>query len=319
MNPQTARRLVHVKAVYVQGVRQSEAGGEIDGGLAVVAFDNALEMMMYTCLESWQTRLKGRKSFEDLVDLLSGELEKEGKKASKTINPIEIKDLHKARNAVQHQGHLPSRGDVERYLMVTETVLGNICREVFSMSLADISLGQLIKNQSVQTEYLKADAAFAKGKFLDCMISCACAFDSAMRREQSSLYGSAILADRFLVKGEAGEKLLQYIEKLDQEVEVLKLRLDYKAYQKFREILASEVGVAQPFSTIDDFRKMESELHARISSSAMSKEEELRPRARFCLDFTVDSILRWETLERKTWFDLLGEFFDKLGTNPQPK
>lgn len=283
-----------------------------------MAFDNSIEMLMYTCLEYLLVKIRARKHFEDLVDLVSRALDKEKEQAAKEVlSPIEIKNLHRARNAVQHEGNLPSRGDVERYRLVTEAVLRNVCTQIFSIEFSDVSLAQLVKNQAVKTEYLKADEAFSAGTYMDSIIFCTCAFDAAMRLEQGRLYGRFLLHPT--AETEEGKRLLEYVDELNEEIEVLKLRLDYKAYQKFREILVFQVGISQPFTSIEDFGVMESELRSRISSSFASLQEtDFRPAARFCLDFTVDSTLRWEALERRTWYELFGEILKRF-TATRPK
>jgi hypothetical protein len=305
LDPQTSRRLVHVKAVYNQGLRLAESGGEIEGGLAVVAFDNSLEMVMYTCLEYLGAKIPDRALYADLVSLALETLKEKGKDSADILNPSAMKSLHRARNSVQHWGNLPSRNDVERFRSTTETILQSMCKEVFSIDLGEVSLAQLIKNPAVKKEYLKADNAYSAGRYLDSMIFCACAFEYAVRLEQGRLFGSWISIARPRINSTEGNKLLEYVDKLEEEIEILKLRLDYKAYQVFRESLYYNVGVSQPLESISGLDKMETELRRKIGSSIDPSRTDLRQKARFCLDFVVDAILRWESVERASWFDLL--------------
>ncbi len=307
LNPQTKRRLVHVKAVYSQGLRLSESGGEIEGGLAIVAFDNSLEMMMYTCLEYTQSKVKERVDFDVLLDRTSEALRNKGKDPGRILRPVEVKNLRKARNAVQHEGNMPSRGDVERFASTTEAVLRATCSEVFSVDFGEVSLAQLIRDSGVRGEFLKADAAYGEGRYPDSLVYCGCAFDSAMFMEEGRLFGSSMLSSRPKVKGEESEKILGYADKLAEEIEVLKLGLDYKAYQKFRESFGFKVGVWEPLGTPGVFQELEEELRKRTGGLYDLADQSLGTRARFCLDFAIESALRWEAIERRSWYELFGD------------
>lgn len=307
LDSQTKRRLVHVKAVYSQGLRLSKAGGEIEGGLAVVAFDNSLEMMMYTCLEYNQSKVKERIDLEGLLDLASKALTNLGKDTRGILRPVEVRNLRKARNAVQHEGNMPSRGDVERFASTTVSVLRRVCSEVFAVDFDEVSLAQLIRESGVRDEFLKADAAYSEGKYPESLVRCGCAFYSAMLMEEGRLFGSSMTAVRPTVKGEESQKLLNYANKLAEEIEVLKLGLDYKAYQKFRQSFGFKLGVWEVLGAPDDFPALEKELWERTKGLYDSADPSLRTTTRFCLDFAVDSILRWEAVERKAWFEVIGD------------
>jgi hypothetical protein len=112
--------------------------------------------------------------------------------------------------------------------------------------------------------------------------------------------------------------LLEYVDKLEDEIEILKLRLDYKAYQVFRESLNYNVGVSQPFESIIGFDELETELRTKIGSSIDPSRTDLRQKARFCLDFVADAILRWESVERASWFDLLIQMSQNSLKPPAP-
>lgn len=310
LDSQTKRRLVHVKAVYSQGLGLSKAGGEIEGGLAVVAFDNSLEMMMYTCLEYSQSKVKERMDLEGLLDLTSKALTNLGKDACRTLRPVEVRNLHKARNAVQHEGNMPSRGDVERFASTTVSVLRAVCSKVFAVDFDEVSLAQLIRDPGAKSEFLKADAAYSEGRYPDSLVCCGCAFYSAMLMEEGRLFGSSMTAARPTVKGEENQKLLDYANKLAEEIEVLKLGLDYKAYQKFRQSFGFKLGVWEALGIPGDFPALEKELREKTKGLYDSADPSLRTTARFCLDFAVDSVLRWEAVERKAWFEVISDIFE---------
>ena len=94
--------------------------------------------------------------------------------------------------------------------------------------------------------------------------------------------------------------------KLVEELEILKLRLDYKKYQKYREIFSFKL---EPFFRLssNEINEIESEIKKKINEAIIAwkskDKEELRKNVVFCSNFVIENILKWEAIPRKGWLN----------------
>jgi hypothetical protein len=304
----TLRRLVYIRRLYLLALQHIESGTWADLGLAILSFDNAIEALLQTILEYNNVRRGEKISFPKLLEVTTSAISKMGLHAEDILDQVAILGLHTARNGVQHHGHIPHPDDVQRFRTITEGVLEKVLGKVFGTSLSEVSLATLIKNDIVREFYVNSETAFYSGDYRSALINVVAAFETAKNLEQLSIYGSGISLFRGMkISGEEPQKLLEYIEKLDEEVEILKLRLDYKKYQKYRELFPN----LEPFTSVLesknrsslelvlDSNKILSNIEGLIGSASIFKHEEtLKEHAKFCLDFAIENILKWESLPR---------------------
>ena len=207
----------------------------------------------------------------------------------------EIKNLHLARNSIQHHGIIPTFDEVRRYRILTQIFLEDVMSQLFDVSLAELSLGTLIKNEAVRALYLKADNAFSEAKYRDSLIFCIAAFETAKTQEQLALHGSGIVFRRLLSAGQVPEMVEKLLDTMTEELEILKLRLDYKEYQKYRDI-SSEL---KPFLRLSGEKALAKVEEIICEDVDKFDSQTLKDCARFCLDFSIENILRWESITRK--------------------
>lgn len=302
-NPHIIRRLVYVKSLYLQGFDHYNSDTELDRAIALLHYDNSIEMLMNATIEYLGGQMKGE-SFDNLLTAFKNSVEKIISNPSKLIHEPEIRNMRKARNVVQHYGIIPSSSDLNRYTTLTEKVLSDVIAEVFKISITDVSLSMLIKDEVTKTLYSKAEMAYFSKNYKEALIYCASAFELAKNKEQGRIFGSSLLAYR-------DEKKIRNIDKLlIDEIEVLKLRLDYKKYQNYRQIFSLCI---EPFTQLKNFLSSDVEQITQetsvITKKAIESWQNLKPdemieNVRFCLDFTLEAILRWEAVPRKAWWEL---------------
>jgi len=91
---------------------------------------------------------------------------------------------------------------------------------------------------------------------------------------------------------------------------ILKLRLDYKKYQKYRSIVAS---VFEPSSRTENWLSTEPEqIFGEVREKLLKEKAESHASGetvRFCLGFALESILRWESVQRETWYESIFRTF----------
>lgn len=216
-NPQILRRLIYIKSLYLQGFEHYNSETELDGAIALLLYDNSVEMLMNATIEYLGGQVKGD-NFENLLTAFKENILKINSIPSEHIHELEIKNIRKARNGVQHHGIIPSSSELDRFTMLIEKVLSNIIAEVFKISLSDVSLSTLIKDKVVKELYSKAEMAYSLKNYKEALIYSASAFEVAKNKEQGRIFGSGLSANR--ENASKMEKLLM------EEIEILKLRID---------------------------------------------------------------------------------------------
>lgn len=227
------RRLVYAKRLYMHGIGHMDRETQIDMAMAVLNFDNSVEMLLSTSLT-----YNGKEvpfHFDNLLEKFYGILEEK----ETGISTGEIKSLHSARNKVQHEGIVPSMGNVKEYRNITEKVLEKGFSKIFGIDFFDVSLGLLIENEMVKELYRRGEQKYYEGNFRESIVYLVSAFEKAKTKEQAKLHGSGL---DLALMGKLGDKTLEkVIRTIAEELEVLKLRLDYKKFQKYRELFPTEI------------------------------------------------------------------------------
>lgn len=311
MTEHFTRRLVYVKVLLVHGIEHSEMNTPVDTALALLHFDNAIEMLMRIILEFYHAPdLQKERTFHDLVNNVKRLI---GNK-NPEINPDEllkireIKNLHLVRNNIQHLGTIPAAEEVDRFRSLAENIISSVTSNLFKVQFSELSMGALVKDRRVRELYTRADEVFSSGDYAEAIIFCVAAFETARNMEQGRIYGSDFTFYRWAAQASAGassamKEVFEYIDKLAEEVEVMKLRLDYKKYQKYREIstkLQPFLKIASKSTSIKDILSKTRKILRDVNKVQQSV---LKAYARFCLSFAIESILRWESVPRRAWYE----------------
>jgi hypothetical protein len=235
---------------------------------------------------------------------------KENKIDYSIIPDLSLKNLHRARNEAQHHGIVPCYADVQRYAGLTIDVLSNLSRSILNKDFNEISLAELIQDPLVRVLYKKGEDAYWDGDYVNALVYTASAFEKAKQIEQNKLWGSGLILTAAL-----GNNLNNdFSSVLIEELEILKLRLDYKRYQKYREIF---LFTLKPFLEIDSnseallIDQIRQKLDTTIKIWKQSNDS-LKDQAIYCLSFTLDSIFLWESVDRTGWSEVISSAFNSF-------
>jgi hypothetical protein len=298
LSPETIRHLSFAKSLYIHALQHSSSEGVLDRAIALMNFDGSVETFLYALVDYLGAEISERAKYKELLDAVRQKL------ANPTvIQEVSLGNMHIARNDVQHHGIVASFNDVQRYKELTYQTLTKLSKEVLRKDFEEISLSDLIQNSLVKSFYKKAENAYFSGNYKDALFYTACAFEKAKRTEQNKLWGSLLSLHR------ASSPLTddKFINGIFEELEVLKLRLDYKQYQKYRGVYYLDL---EPFSNIasdtedgvvkEVKTKLKMALDAWEKSSNSLKEESI-----YCLSFALNNILMWEQVERADWSEII--------------
>ena len=232
-------RLVNTKATYEVAISLLTNPAPIDGGIALVLIDNALEALLklFADKKSKYPKEKKRIYLMDLVDLLSPDVEfLERQKLS-------LLRLHNARNAFQHDGIIPNLDSVlHEYIPLAEDTLGVVSKEL-GLLWQEVSLSLLIRDEKTKGLFEKAEKAFEKKDYLTATAYSVYTFEHVKDESRNRISGSGIAFNRFLVAFGATDKtVITYLTKLDEEIETFKLGLDYVDLRNYLD-MARFVGI----------------------------------------------------------------------------
>ena len=295
----TIKHASYAKGLYFHALQHINSNSILDRAICVINLDGAVETFLYAVANHIGAQVSERATFNELLD----PVKKEWKALSlddALLQQISLNKLRRARNDAEHHGMIPCTDDLERYKCVAYEVLSVLSKEILQKRFEEISLSALIKDDIVKALYKHAEERYYLADYVTALLSSASAFEKAKNIEQGQLFGSGILIKYLLSPKDKKDNL----EVIMNELEVLKLRLDYKKYQKYREIFSF---TPEPFTTLggtnarEIFEDMKTRIASTLSSWASEAPTTLKEEATFCLGFSLESILIWETVTREGW------------------
>lgn len=300
INPDTMRHLSYAKSLYFHALQHSNSESVLDRAISVVNFDGAIETFLYALMDYIGAEVSEKANYNELLNAVKLKF-REMNLDLALLQEVSVKNLHRARNGTQHHGIIPCIDNIERYKTITYQVLSNLSEYVLKKKFEEICLSELIQANEVKTLYKRAEEAYFSANYEAALVNVAGAFERAKNLEQGKLWGSGMLSAIILHKEDENYRLLTLISK---ELEILKLRLDYKKYQKYRQTFSFAL---EPFTNISSkttdniIGEIRTLAANAISTWHNTNPEELKNTTTFCLGFVIDSILQWETVPREGW------------------
>jgi hypothetical protein len=298
LSPDTIRHLSFAKSLYLHALEHCNSDSILDRAIAIMNFDGSVETLLYALVDYLGAEVKDRPKYNELLCAVRGKLANPS-----VIQEVSLCNMHIARNDVQHHGMVASLNDVQKYKELTYQTLTNLSKEALKKDFEEISLSDLIQNSLVKSLYKKAENGYFSGNYKDALFYTACAFEKAKRTEQNKLWGSLLS----LHHANSPLNKDKFVNGIYEELEILKLRLDYKQYQKYRCIYYLDL---EPFSNIvsdtDDGVVKEVETKLKTALDAWEKSREgLKKESIYCLSFALNNILMWEQVDREDWSEVV--------------
>lgn len=314
-------RLIYTKRLFSIGMEHESLGTEMDRLVAVLHYDASIEHLLNIILSFFETTSKKEKIeiYSILWDIVNAELERNKDEIGKfkLPNRRDVEQLHNVRNQAQHFGIIPDAKLVQRFRETTENFMKNVISNIFKIDYLEINSALLIQNEQIKQIIEQSEKSFTTHEFGKSMKLSSIAFEMAKLDEQQRIFGSGSLIFKGILKGspnfkeqmeDLGEKkilenLIDFISEFSililDEIEILKLRLDYKKYMHFKRI-SPQVNFPQ-----DD-----------TSKKPEIKEERTKcynyDDALFCLNFVINSIIKWESFKSPTYVEYYSGFYTQL-------
>ncbi len=164
-------QLILTKYLFDQGVSTLDNDNAMACGLAISLFQDSVELLCWTIAKEVDAPVKGKDSFEQIWDSV--------KSASKNKGAIELPlkakmiEMNKARVLFKRYGNLPNPLDATKFMGFTEEFLQQAIEQFYNLQFDDISLADLVKNNSVRDKIKLAEKHFSDEKYSDCIRECA--------------------------------------------------------------------------------------------------------------------------------------------------
>jgi len=175
-------------------------------------------------------------SFGDLVNEVNTTLQS----LSLSVDTSMLNQMHKARNNVQHNGILLSTEQVSGYFASIQKLFFELSDRCFGIKWNDVSLALLIQDNEASADYREVERLINEKNFKQATKRLILLFERSIQLRQADQYGSNITQARSSAEKSSKKDqraLYDYTYKIEQELEVKKLDLDYKRWRDYRFIL----------------------------------------------------------------------------------
>lgn len=234
-------RLANVKGIYDHALRLLENPTPLDGAIALVLLDNAIEAAFKIALDKNGPNVKEDPKFPELLAcVLNIKSLAELKKCK-----LSLLTLHRARNGFQHHGLIPDLDTIlSEYRPLTEQTLNEVSRREFDHEWKNVSLSLLIRDETVKTLYRKAEESFKGEDFVTAVAYLIYAFEVTKTIAKLKIFGAGLSYHRLKIKGMSGKDKVfaDYLTTLDAEIEAFKLGLNYMDLRNYLDV-AQNVGI----------------------------------------------------------------------------
>lgn len=281
-------RLLGAKYIFRQGVEFSEKGRPYSAGMAVLAFQDATEMVLRVVAEHLHAPIKENIAFNQLLDAIDGL----GK--GKLSHRSSLNQLNRARVNFKHFGLEPKPEDIKKFRGDLEGFFPNALSLFLGVEFHELSLVQLLRHRRSANWLHKAEQALVSDMLEEAARCSAVAFQLARRRfkphhERLDLERSVrpplgeVTSERSYppTMTVLARKVEATVEGIREQLDILSDGTSLSDYTKFRR-LTPEVRLS-PVGTMWDNHGRRSEMAPLEAESAL-----------FCVTFAIDAILRMQ-------------------------
>ncbi len=276
-------RLVLAKKLYLSGCSHTSGKDSVSLMLALNLFDNAVEMVLKCIATKFEIITSSRQDpgFKDLWSKIEGH--------NKTL-PLkdQMHALRDARNAVQHQGDIPSLETVLKYKAYTEDFLKNVSNNIFGIPFEELFLSVLIENETLKKHLLEAEKAHQSVDHMLCIELCDRAVMSAIF-DQADIFRTAGALTHYWGASEEFKKIIS-----DDYAERYKENDFYEVVKDLRGAILQIAQASTSMQFLGEYRADFLRYRRVVESLAHLSNDELKSAAEFSLNFATNLILKWQ-------------------------
>ena len=282
-------RLVCAKLLFENGADTFSRGAPFAPGIAILAFQDSVEMMLRAVAEHIHAQIKDNAAFNQLLD----EIDAVGV-ALLTHRTVLIQ-LNRARVNFKHLGLAPRDEDVRKFRADVEGFFQATASNFFSLDAKHISTSFLVRHRRTRNWIERAEQANAEESFQDSVCASAVALAVFLKSDgQSDDYRSGVLGLRvdsssrevLSLAKEVSEEVGEAIKNLHRQLDLVSHGISLDDHRKFRHIAPI--------------------VHLMVSGNfQMNLDRSIGPtqeEASFCLSFVRDAVLKLQQAFRVNKF-----------------
>jgi len=170
-------QLLLIKQLYDDACGLTSRGDTLSLAKAIILLDLSVEQMLNSIIMDFVSakspKLKpGRKDqgWGELWGLADEAMQQRGH--APLINYTQLLTLHEVRNLAQHNGSIPTRSEIERYIEPAEEMLCGAFASAYGQDFRSFRLWDLVPNESLRRLLKESEIAFEKGHPDICIAGC---------------------------------------------------------------------------------------------------------------------------------------------------
>lgn len=170
------KRLLYAKYLLSRARRAHAERGDLNIALSLLLMHDAAEMLMLAVADHLQVPMPKRWDFMDFWT----EIKKDHPEPPQRLA---MEQMNKMRVALKHNGTLPHGQTVRDFLPRLEVFFEEVVKGYLDgTDFAELSLADLIENDSVRKLLREAELAFARGEKQEAFVKLKLGFDTLMRK-----------------------------------------------------------------------------------------------------------------------------------------
>lgn len=283
-------RLVCAKYIFESGVETLERSAPYASGLAVLAFQDAVELVLRAIAEHVHAQLKENSPFNQILD----EIEK--CHPGKLTHRSALNQLNKARVNFKHLGLAPRDEDTRKFRRDLEGFFPNVVKTFLDLDFSNLSLSSIIIHCRTRNWVKRAEACLIAGEYEACIGGCAVAvevFQKNLQRGDEDIYGRRLHLRTHVQSLELARAVSEVVEDVQEQLDAIHHQLSlvgsgisYNDYKQFDDLTPGVMltGDGRPHLT------------SRRSAAATYEK------ALFCTGFARNLILKLQSQYRRNRF-----------------
>lgn len=309
------RRLAFGKSLQYLSTELLAHSNRVTDAESLVVADASTDVILRGILDRKGIRLNERVTFDRLLDELG------------TIAPemglASLDRLHSARNMVQHKFLVPAGEEVRELVQTANAKVSMLVATLLSVDLAKISVSALFLDDTARATFTSAESAYRANDMDNAITWLVACFQECKYREQDRLHGSGITLKRLTAEySDAPPEVVVYIKAVQDELEILKLRIDYKAFRRFadlnKDLITAEYAIGRkwPADAVGMHlywqRLLGPQLKGKVTSAlgSVSTPEKKQEWLAFAFPFVERCVLTWQSINRLGGTEILGQAID---------
>ena len=232
-------RLVCAKYIFESGADVLDRGTPYAAGVAVLAFQDAAEMVLRVIAEHLHAQIKENTAFNQILD----EIDKVS--PGKLTHRTALNQLNKARVNFKHLALAPRDEDVVKFRRDLDGFFASATNAYLGLDFSSLSLSSLISHRRTRNWLQRAEKAFEAEQYRGCLECCAASahifqsyqeHSSARDRRGIDLRVSSDSMDVLRLARDVSNGLQDRLSDIQDQIDMIGAGISYADFRRFQDL-----------------------------------------------------------------------------------